>query len=726
MTMKKRRLAILLVLTGVLSSKAPSLLPQNHAISVINESILKSIQYEVSGSICFEHLRYLSTLNRELGSKDYHEAARYITEKCREYGLQEAVIDAYPLHQPDRKFWKYLVGEYGRLWDLKKGWLRLVKPFPMLIADSEYAPGVVADGSHSTHATAELVFIDRGDLEEDYAGKDVKGKLVLADHARWELAVHKFGALGIVHFTNWPQYPEEDEAIHNMGLWPWPNPEEQIFGFNVSRKQGLFLKALLDKGEKVVVEGFIQAEVIKDGAYELATAVIPGAEVPDEEFIFFAHLDHGKPGAHDNGSGCVVMLEMARTLSMLIQRNILPAPRRTIRFMWVPHMAGLNYYFLHHPEKIGRVKAGCNLDCVGANPVKYPLDFYVALPPHSLPSFLMDIALNLVSDLNDMMTKAIYYGPQEDLLFQPEGSRNMFRANLVPFRGASDEELVTPWPLKIPAIYFYDWDMPPRHSQINFLEYIDPTSLKRIAYLGATISYAFASSGEKNAPRLLDEARYRATQRLGKEVLKAKLLIEESPIESIHQHYLKGRSLILWGVSRESGILASIDDLITNNPELRSRAEEQRRILTEESRSLQDQLEASYQRRCRVLKVEPQADIPSLLPGHFQRTIPVFNPEMKGFPGCFENYSYFTEILGEDFLSRGNGLQAAFRTRSKGLLESFNFIDGKRSLAEIYDAVQSEIWSSEYLREDSFSPELMDAYFRLLKDARVIQFREKN
>lgn len=205
-------------------------------------------------------------------------------------------------------------------------------------------------------------------------------------------------------------------------------------------------------------------------------------------------------------------------------------------------------------------------------------------------------------------------------------------------------------------------------------------------------------------------------------MLKAKLLIEESPKEIIHQHYLKGKNLILWGVFRESGILGSIDSLIKNNPELKSLGNEHLRILMEESRSLQDQLKASYQRKCLALGIKPQANIASTLSQDFHKTIPVFNPEMKAFPGCFRNYSYFIETLGEDFLKRYGGLETAFRSRSRGLLESFNFIDGTRSLADIYEAVQSELWSSEYSIKDSFSPDLMSSYFQLLKDALVIQF----
>jgi len=56
------------------------------------------------------------------------------------------------------------------------------------------------------------------------------------------------------------------------------------------------------------------------GNYEVVTAVIPGADVrlKDEEIAFSCHLDHQRPGANDNASGCVTILEVARTLQKLI------------------------------------------------------------------------------------------------------------------------------------------------------------------------------------------------------------------------------------------------------------------------------------------------------------------------------------------------------------------------------------------------------------------------
>jgi Zn-dependent M28 family amino/carboxypeptidase len=41
-------------------------------------------------------------------------------------------------------------------------------------------------------------------------------------------------------------------------------------------------------------------------------------KLKEEEIAFSCHLDHQRPGANDNASGCVTILEVARTLQKLI------------------------------------------------------------------------------------------------------------------------------------------------------------------------------------------------------------------------------------------------------------------------------------------------------------------------------------------------------------------------------------------------------------------------
>ncbi|UCC39687.1 MAG: DUF4910 domain-containing protein [Candidatus Aminicenantes bacterium] len=701
-----------------------ALAEENSTPPVLDEKIIERIVDEVSGSICFEHVRYLSTLHRIWGSRDYHQAAQYTIDKSVEYGLKEAKIEKYPLKRANDAYWKHISG-FFHLWDLEKGELRLVEPYPMLISHYENAPTSVAGGSRSTNKTAELIYIGRGDSEKNYKGKEVKGKIVLFDKGSGrvghELAVHKFGALGTIYFTNWPQYPEEEDAIRGLSIWPYRDrTKTPTFGFNISQKQGLFLKMLLDKGEKVVISVSIKADEKEEGAFELATAVIPGFVYPEEEFIVYAHLDHPKPGAHDNASGCAVLLEIARTLNSLIERKIISPPKRTIRFMWLPHMSGLYMYFFHHPEKIGKIKGGCNFDCVGANPAKYPLKFYVALPPLSLPTFLTDITNNLVSHFMHMLTGS----SAKYRLFSPEGSRNMFSVAFRPDRGGvSDQDLAHTWPLNIPSIYFYDSPLPPRHSQINFLEYIDRTNLRRTSFLGAIISYAFAAADEEMVPSLLNEIHFRGGIRLRRELLLAKNLIERSNLEDIHQNLNKGKRLLKWGKNREKEIASSLERIVLKNTSLIALISEYKRLLEKNHDDFLNQLIVYYELKCRRLNVHPLKEFSVEDKSHWANIIPVINLEMKIFPGCSNNSGYFRDTLGEDFADRYKGVGSVLWMKT--LKDCFNYIDGQRTVVDIYEAVQAELWCGGYSQRYQVSFEVATNYFQMLKDANIIFLNKK-
>ena len=97
----------------------------------------------------------------------------------------------------------------------------------------------------------------------------------------------------------------------------------------------------LAQGEKISLHAVVKAGQ-HAGNYEVVTATIPGADpkLKEEEIAFSCHLDHQRPGANDNASGCVTILEVARTLQKLIAEGKLARPARTIRFIWPPEIEG--------------------------------------------------------------------------------------------------------------------------------------------------------------------------------------------------------------------------------------------------------------------------------------------------------------------------------------------------------------------------------------------------
>src|SRR5204862_6204945 len=125
----------------------------------------------------------------------------------------------------------------------------------------------------------------------------------------------------------------------------------------VSLKTARGMKERLTKGERIRLHAIVKAGQ-HTGNYEVVTATVPGADpkLKEEEIAFSCHLDHQRPGANDNASGCVTILEVARTLQKLISEGTLARPARTIRFIWPPEIEGTITLLNAKPEFAKRVK----------------------------------------------------------------------------------------------------------------------------------------------------------------------------------------------------------------------------------------------------------------------------------------------------------------------------------------------------------------------------------
>jgi len=703
-----------------------------YSSTLLDQEILTHIEKEVKGRICFEHIRKLGTFNRVWGSDDYHDAANYIAGKTKEYGLQNVVIEKFPIKTGKELFWMH--NALGIIpWNGKKGELRLVQPYPGLISSTEIAPAMIANQSRSAHLTAEVVFVGTGLSDEDYKDKDVKGKIVLGEDTYsvmfHEKAVHEYGAAGTMNFFGksgggvfYGDY-RQDEAIYNVWINAYniAGTKQSTFSMNLSTSQGEFFKGLIEKGEEVVVSVDIDAELREDGDYELITAVIPGYQFPDEEYIFYAHFDHTKPGSHDNASGDAVLLEIARTLSSLIKRNIIPQPKRSIRFMWIPHMSGLNMYFHRYPEKIGKVKAGTNVDCVGLDFREYSSSFWVALPPHSLYTPLGAVTCNLVESLNNKMHRAVQFNRRDDYMFSPEGSRNVFSATVVPYEGRSDEYTANTRTLNIPSIYFHDDPIPPRHSQVNFLKYIDSSNLKRICYLGSIISYAFCSMGIQDVPAVLNEIQFRGESLLLKELWKAKKIITGGAVEEAAQRFRISKNIIASGIERQTGMLESVRLYASSDENGNKLINKTLAIFKSKAEAFQNELDTYYIDLCKKNGVEPVME-PELsdTEKRLGKIIPAHNPEIKGSPGFAARF--LENKLGPEKFQSFN-ISPRYSYGHIGYYEILNFIDGRKSILDIYNFVLSETISGNYDKVYQLSLTDIENYIGCLEAAGVINFK---
>lgn len=145
-----------------------------------------------------------------------------------------------------------------------------------------------------------------------------------------------------------------------------------------------------------------------------------------------------------------------------------------------------------------RIKAVIHMDMVGGGPETKAV-FHVTRGPMSLPSFVHDVAWAFAEWVNEESYKFAAAGSADYPLVAPEGGKEPLRAEYSAYTMGSDHDVYQDSSFDIPAIYLNDW--PDRYIHTNFdaAANIDPTKLKRAAFIGAASGYllAKASPGDR-------------------------------------------------------------------------------------------------------------------------------------------------------------------------------------------------------------------------------------
>jgi aminopeptidase YwaD len=473
--------------------------PQAHTPPLLPEKQVAALANELSGETAKRNLEGLARFHRQRGSQGFHAAAELVADRARAYGLSNVQILHFPA---DGKIF-YGTQKARQAWDAEEGELSELKDGKEIkIASYAAQPIVLAEDSESANVTTDLVDVGDGTQVSDYAGKDVKGKIVLvaapAGSAQ-DIAVGQFNAAGIISYA---QNQKTAWSGENDNLIRWGHLESfsphKTFAFMVSLKTARALKARLQSGETIKLHAQVTAGQ-HAASYEVVTATIDGADpkLKDSEIAFSCHLDHQRPGANDNASGCVTILEVARTLQKLVNDGTLSRPARTIRFIWPPEVEGTVTLLNAKPEFAQRIKTAIHMDMVGGGPDTKAV-FHVTRGPMSLPSFVHDVAWAFASWVN---TESYRFAAGETAgypMIAPEGGKEPLRAEYSACTMGSDHDVYQDSSFGIPSIYLNDW--PDRYIHTNFdtAANIDPTKLKQAAFIGAASGYFLAGFSSRD------------------------------------------------------------------------------------------------------------------------------------------------------------------------------------------------------------------------------------
>ena len=674
-----------LILTTCLLLSTNSLRAQRSLL--LPEPVIASLAEELSGETAKRHLEYLARHHRMRGSRGFRVAAEHIAGELRAYGLSDVRIEEFPADgkifygtQRSRPPWD---AEFAELWEMREtsgGWT----PHSRL-ASWEAMPVSLAQDSESGEVTAELVDVGGGTAESDYAGKDIRGKIVLASSqpgAVARLAVERHGAAGVVSYAQNQRtaWWGEDENLVRWGHLD-TFAQKKTFAFMISLKQARYLQQRLARAAKIRLRAKVQAGQ-HPGSYDVLTATIPGADASlrDEEIAFSCHLDHQRPGANDNASGCAAILEVARTFAKLIREGRIPRPSRTIRFIWPPEIEGTLALLNARPELARRIKAVIHMDMVGGGPETKAI-FHVTRGPASLPSFINDVAEHFGEFTNDQSARHASGESVPFPLVAPEGGKEALLAEMAEFSMGSDHQVYTDSSWGIPAIYLNDW--PDRYIHTNFdtPANVDPTKLKRAAFIGAASAYFLANAKAQDAPAILRVLQTNSLRRTAT-MLKRRDQLSADEAANLARFHLSHERALVDSMQRFCKIPAA------------TRAD---------AATFLDNLEKLWG--------GAKSSAPAQGDGRlvFRR-----NPELKGTMSAF-GYDYFTDRYGAERERQIRLLQFEGLRGSGGEYgyEVLNLADGRRTAQEIRDLV-SAVYGPVPL-------ELVVEYLRALESIRVIQ-----
>ena len=679
----QRRLQFLYLLLCFL---IPSSLPAQQSPFLPEDTYAKLVN-ELSGDIAYDNLRTLVMYHATSGgAEDFQKEADWVLARAKGYGLEDVKFVPQPA-------WHFSAKEIDENWTLKGGELWLLEPKPMKLGDVRETPLSVADNSPTADITAELIDVGEGVRESDYAGKEVAGKVVLAygriDKVK-ELACWQRGAVGMVSYYSprvgsWTDFPDQV-------AWTRVRPDEEGKKptppvFVISSRTGLMLSRWMggrapshifaEEPEKPAAPAVfrvhlkVQAEVTRPGRQGFVEGIIRGTTYHDQAIVLTAHLQEEKTSANDNRSGCASLLEIARALNAMIADGRLPRPQRDIRFWWTNEIASEYQYFSDHPEERERILANVNQDMVGARQSLGGRVQQVSRTPYSRWSFLNDVTESIVTSLvrGNNAYLASWQNqnpvPYSRPIFAHLGSREPYNAQVVPYFDSTDHLVFNDAAISIPGVDFTNWPDNYIHSTGDDLWQIDTTQLQRNAVAVAATALYLANLSDADIPTLASVVAGSARERISRDLVVGLALIAQAAEGEKNAAFLDAQGLVDQATDRE---IAGLNSL--------------RRFASEQNQRLLDafiaDLASSRRNLHRVLEEHHKGLGGSWPPELFndERGVGVKVPRRVG-------------TLGE-YLRNARELEGPKGLHGLMLWEALNYVDGKRSVLDIYRAVRAE------------------------------------
>jgi hypothetical protein len=557
--------------------------------TLLSQQQMTAIINEVSGERAMHHVLELVPYQFVRPPAEYSahfREAEVMAKFAKEYGFSNVAIEDYPTGQT----YQPVVGE---LWT--------TSPKSAKIYDIHDIPESLASTNANGDISAEIVSVGMG-TNQDFEGKDVKGKFVLSLAPNGLAATYnraiEFGAIGVLGIS---AIGAGDRATDyaNAIVWTTVNAKPNTAAWALSPRAAHELETQLNRGQKVTIRSITKSEQVPN-KQEIVHAEIPGDGSTTQEVAIGGHLFEAyiKQGANDDNSGCALTLEIGRAYLKLIAEGKLPRPKRTINFQWVQEISGTNAWFNAHPDKQKVIIGDLNFDMEGIRLTQSRSFWILQRTPDTFPSYINDIAQSVMEYIAEVSRERVRYrrsgyGASQPVE-APNGSTDAFYIKIDKHYGSSDH--VTYMQHGIPAVMFITWPDMWYHSSQDTPDKQDPTQYKRAAAVGTGALVALASGTDEMAARILSENIGRGVARMGESHTKGLgYIADATDAATLTNGYKEARVAILHQAEIEKGVVSSASILWTNVDKGKEKTATFEPMIDQRASALLNEVKAAYQ-----------------------------------------------------------------------------------------------------------------------------------
>lgn len=480
--------------------------PAATRLAAVVDPVISAVYDGFDPAAGMDHVRFMSQYWRLAGNTGYNATIDRIQKRLEDAGIATR-IDEYPNTTPA---WDYSVGTVALVAEGKPD---------QVVLSREQDRVALCINSFSTPAAgvvAPIVDVGRG-AEQDYAGKDIKGAVVLGDAdsgALWRRAVTTGGAIGVIA-TALPSYLNPDPpGVANptprdqWGILQWNSiPYDEArkgFAFKATPRAAVTLRKRIAEANGAPVSVRVTvASTFTTGPVRTLIGEIPGRSAAAERIVMAAHIQ--EPGANDNASGVATLAQAAISLASAIHAKTVAPPERTLTFLFLNEISGSRRWLQDHPAEAKQTRYMFSLDMTGEDVSKTGGSFLIERYPDPGAVWARPWDPHTEWGAGNVRADSLKGDLINDLhmfVIQRVARRSKWAVKTNPYEGGSDHTVFQG--AGIPSVL--DWHFTDRYYHSN-LDTLDKTSAREMQNVGTAVAASAWLMASATPERALDAAR---------------------------------------------------------------------------------------------------------------------------------------------------------------------------------------------------------------------------